>query len=590
MRKVMKKKSNAPSKEEIKERIDQGLARNDMSSHILRKDVEEEKRLERDKERETIRIRKRQRAMSVQSISRGHITATNPLKIQNQNDRTVEPQKNRRHRSHKLKKNLTNVCIDDDDDEGYGGDTGDNNACAAHIVRSKGIVVKKSQSKALEKMTHHSADTVKSIGADAYVSEADSRRVADMMSELHDEHDSIIGSVVPIVSYDSPSSINLSDDFGRRESCVPDDIDALFPTSSIVSNDSDTFMRKLKELNQDAKPPTERWSPLPPRSRNRSIDRDKSNDRNDDRYLDPTRERSSDRVHGRDRDNSRDRNSDRDRDRNSDRDRDRNNDRDRDRERSGDRHSDRERDKISDRDYVRDRNSDRDRDRNSDRDRDRNSDRDRDRDRSSRRSRNDDRDRGQDDSRDREHGRERVNSGDWDREHGRDRVNSGDRDREISRDRVNSGDRDREISRDRDHGRDRNSSRDRDSDRIAPAVIQERNTDSTSPARRVEDAEAITTGRRHNKNGCTDTREERNSIRHLHARTLSGYVPKSNKTSTHSNQGFGLVGPQWVAETLESDENEMGLVLMYSEGFSIFMAEEGTVSGSRNITTPPLPV
>jgi hypothetical protein len=534
----MKKKSNAPSKEEIKERIDQGLARNDMSSHILRKDVEEEKRLERDKERETIRIRKRQRAMSVQSVSKGHITATNPLKIQNQNDRTVEPQKSRRHRSHKLKKNLTNVCVDDDDDEGYGGDTGDNNACAQHIVRSKGIVVKKSHAKALDKVTHHTADIEKSVEADVYVSEADSRRMADMMSELHDEHDSIIDSAVPIVSYDSPSSINLSDDFGRRESCVPDDIDALFPTSSIVSNDSDTFMRKLKELNQEAKPPTERWSPLPPRSRNRSIDRDKSNDRNDDRYLDPTRERSSGRVHGRDRDNSRDRNSDRDRDR----------------ERSGDRHSDRERDRNSDRDYGRDRNSDRDRDRNSDRDRDR----------SSRRSRNDDRDHGRDNSGDREHGR----------------------------DRVNSGDRDREISRDRDHGRDRNNSRDRDSDRdrIAPAVIYERNTDSTSPARRTENVEAISTGRRHNKNDCTDTREEKNSIRHLHSRTLSGHVPKSIKTSTHSNQGFGLVGPQWVAETLESDENEMGLVLMYSEGFSIFMAEEGTVSGSRNINTPPLPV
>ena len=552
----MKKKSNAPSKEEIKERIDQGLARNDMSSHILRKDVEEEKRLERDKERETIRIRKRQRAMSVQSVSKGHITTTNPLKIQNQNDRTVEPQKSRRHRSHKLKKNLTHVCIDDDDDEGYGGDTGDNNACVAHIVRSKGIVVKKSHAKALDKITHHTADTKKSVVADVYVSESDSRHMAHMMSELHDEHDSIIESAVPIVSYDSPSSINLSDDFGRRESCVPDDIDALFPTSSIVSNDSDTFMRKLKELNQEAKPPTERWSPLPPRSRNRSIDRDKSNDRNDDRYLDPTRERSSGRVHGRERDNSRDRNSDRDRDR----------------------------------------------------------------DRSSRRSRNDDRDHGRDNSRDREHGRDRVNSGDQD--HGRDRVNSGDQDhgrdrvnsgdREISRDRVNSGDRDqkisrdrehggdrvnsgdrdrdRETSRDRDHGRDRNNSRDRDSDRIAPAVIRERNTDSTSPARLIEDVEAISTGRRHNKNDCTDTREEKNSIRHLHARTLSGHVPKSIKTSTHSNQGFGLVGPQWVAETLESDENEMGLVLMYSEGFSIFMAEEGTVSGSRNINTPPLPV
>ena len=540
----MKKKSNAPSKEEIKERVDQGLARNDMSSHVLRKDVEEEKRLERDKERETIRIRKRQRAMSVQSVSKGHITTINPLKIQNQNDRTVEPQKSRRHRSHKLKKNLTNICIDDDDDEGYGGDTGDNNACAAHSVRSKGIVVKKSHAKALEKIIHHTADTEKAIEADVYVSEADSRRMADMMSELHDEHDSIIDSAVPIVSYDSPSSINLSDDFGRRESRVPDDIDALFPTSSIVSNDSDTFMRKLKELNQESKPPTERWSPLPPRSRNRSIDRDKSNDRNDDRYLDPTRERSSARVHGHDRDHSRDRNSDRDRDRNSDR--------DRDRDRSGERLSERERDRNSDRDYGRDRNSDRDRDRNSDRDRDR----------SSRRCRNDDRDHGRDNSRDRDHGR----------------------------DRVTSGDRDREISRDRDHGRDRNNSRDRDSARIAPAGIQERNTDSTSPARRTEDVEAISTGRRHNKNDCTDTREEKNSIRHLHARTLSGHVPKSIKTSTHSNQGFGLVGPQWVAETLESDENEMGLVLMYSEGFSIFMAEEGTVSGSRNINTPPLPV
>ena len=151
---------------------------------------------------------------------------------------------------------------------------------------------------------------------------------------------------------------------------------------------------------------------------------------------------------------------------------------------------------------------------------------------------------------------------------------------------MNSGD--REISRDRDHGRDRNNSRDRDSNRITPAVIQERNTDSSSPARRAEETEAITTGRRHNKNDCTDTREDKNSIRHLHARTLSGYVPRSMKTSTHSNQGFGLVGPQWVAETLESDENEIGLVLMYSEGFSIFMAEEGTVSGSRNTTTPPV--
>ena len=563
----MKKKSSAPSKEEIKERIDQGLARNDMSFHLLRKDLDEKEkekekeRSERDKERESIRIRKRQRAMSVQSMPKTFTSTTNhtsnsPSKLQhqhhqlrhhhyqNQTELTADLPKSRRNRSNRLKKSHTGVCLDDDDDdEGYGGDTGGNEACVAHMVRSKSSIAKKGQLNDVEKITQYPIDTVESADLDVYVSEADNKHMADMMSELHDEHerDSIIDSAVPIVSYDSPSSINLSEDFGRRDSCVPDDIDALFPSSSIVSNDSDTFMRKLKELNEEPKDPPERWSPLPPRSRNRNIDRDKSHDRNDDRDRDIIRDRNSDRE--RERNSDRERDHDRDRDRGRDQSRDRSNERDRDRDHSRERHSDR--------DYGRDRNSDRSRDR------------------SNQRGRKDDWDHGRDNSRDRDNGRDRDNS--RDRDNGRYRDNG----------------------RDRDHGkgRDRDNSRDRDSDRIGPTIIHERTIDALNHIGCSEDIEVINTGRRHIKHDCNDTREDKNnSIRHLNSRTLSGYAPKNIKTSMHSNQGFGLIGPQWVAETLESDENEMGLVLMYSEGFAIFMAEEGTVSGScsRNINTPPI--
>lgn len=568
----MKKKSSAPSKEEIKERIDQGLARNDMSFHLLRKDLDdkekekekEKERSERDKERESIRIRKRQRAMSVQSVPKTFTSTTNhtsnsPSKLQhqqhqlqhyqNQTELTADLPKSRRNRSNRLKKSQTGVCLDDDDDEGYGGDTGGNDACVVHMVRSKSSVVKKGQLKGVEKIIQYPIDTVESAEVDVYVSEAESKHMADMMSELHDEHerDSIIDNAVPIVSYDSPSSINLSEDFGRRDSCVPDDIDALFPSSSIVSNDSDTFMRKLKELNDVPKDPPERWSPLPPRSRNRNIERDKSSDRNDDRDRDTIRDRNSDKE----------RNSDRERDRERDHGRDRDRERDQSRDRSNDRDRDQSRERHSDRDYGRDRNSDRSRDR------------------SNQRGRRDDWDHGRDNSRDRDNGRDRDNS--RDRDNGRYRDNGRDRDRDNGK------------------GRDRDQSRDRDSDRIGPTIIQERNSDALNHITCSEaiDIEAINTGRRLMKHDCNDVREDKNnSIRHLNSRTLSGYAPKNIKTSTHSNQGFGLMGPQWVAETLESDENEMGLVLMYSEGFAIFMAEEGTVSGSfsRNTNTPPFPI
>ena len=46
----------------------------------------------------------------------------------------------------------------------------------------------------------------------------------------------------------------------------------------------------------------------------------------------------------------------------------------------------------------------------------------------------------------------------------------------------------------------------------------------------------------------------------------------------------GLVGQQWVSEVLESDENELGLLMMYSEGFSMFMAEEGIILESSTAT------
>lgn len=47
----------------------------------------------------------------------------------------------------------------------------------------------------------------------------------------------------------------------------------------------------------------------------------------------------------------------------------------------------------------------------------------------------------------------------------------------------------------------------------------------------------------------------------------------------------GLIGPQWVSEVLESDEHELGLLMMYSEGFSMFMAEEGIILDAPAVGT-----
>ena len=56
---------------------------------------------------------------------------------------------------------------------------------------------------------------------------------------------------------------------------------------------------------------------------------------------------------------------------------------------------------------------------------------------------------------------------------------------------------------------------------------------------------------------------------------------KSGETSSSSFHEIfqsNLLGLQWVSDVLESDENEIGLTMMYSEGFSIFMLEQGSTN------------
>ena len=56
---------------------------------------------------------------------------------------------------------------------------------------------------------------------------------------------------------------------------------------------------------------------------------------------------------------------------------------------------------------------------------------------------------------------------------------------------------------------------------------------------------------------------------------------KSGETSSSSFHEIfqsNLLGLQWVSDVLESDENEIGLTMMYSEGFSMFMTEQGFIN------------
>ena len=49
----------------------------------------------------------------------------------------------------------------------------------------------------------------------------------------------------------------------------------------------------------------------------------------------------------------------------------------------------------------------------------------------------------------------------------------------------------------------------------------------------------------------------------------------TSSSSYHDHCPSNTVGLQWVSDVLESDENEQGLLMMYSEGFSMFMTEQG---------------
>ena len=268
MRRIMKKKSNAPSREEIKERIDQGIARNDSCTVNIRKEQEDRER-ERDRDRETVRIRKRQRALGVHSLPKGSVmgpySSISPLKPQNQNSIKSTARKGK---PDKIKLKLS-LGPDDDDDEGDRVDDGDVDSVSKKSKsRSKYRV--KGRARTLEKIPN----SMKRIAEDdIFVSESESKRMAEMMSELHDEHHHTFDSALPIVSYDSPSSLNVSGEVSPRDPFAIDDIDALFsPLSDNVSNDSDSFIRKMKEVSGDlhgngrskgskAKPTKGRWSP-----------------------------------------------------------------------------------------------------------------------------------------------------------------------------------------------------------------------------------------------------------------------------------------------------------------------------------------
>lgn len=269
MRKIIKKKSNAPSREEIRERIDQGIARNDSCTVNIRKEQEDRER-ERDRDRETIRIRKRQRALGVHSLPKGSVmgpySSISPLKPQNQNSIKSNARKGKPDR---IRIKLSLAGGDDDDDDGYRVDDGDVDSVSKK-VKGRSKCRGKGRARTLEKIPN----SMKRIAEeDIFVSEAESKRMADMMSELHDEHHHTFDSALPIVSYDSPSSLNVSGDISVRDPFAIDDIDALFsPLSDNASNDSDSFIRKMKEVSGDlhgsaktkwnkVKPPKGRWSP-----------------------------------------------------------------------------------------------------------------------------------------------------------------------------------------------------------------------------------------------------------------------------------------------------------------------------------------
>jgi hypothetical protein len=269
MRRIMKKKSNAPSREEIKERIDQGIARNDSCTVNIRKEQEDRER-ERDRDRETVRIRKRQRALGVHSLPKGSVmgpySSISPIKPQNQSSIKSLARKGKPDR---IKLKLSLGPDDDDDDDGYRVDDGDADSVTKKSKsRSKCRV--KGRARTLEKIPL----SMKRIAEeDIFVSEAESKRMAEMMSELHDEHHHTFDSALPIVSYDSPSSLNVSGEVSPRDPFAIDELDALFsPLSDNVSNDSDSFIRKMKEVSGDlnghsrskgnkVKPPKGRWSP-----------------------------------------------------------------------------------------------------------------------------------------------------------------------------------------------------------------------------------------------------------------------------------------------------------------------------------------
>lgn len=294
-RRIVKKKSSAPSREEIKERIDQGIARNDENMQ-KGKDQEERDRRDRDKEYST-RLKKRQRALGVQSVPKGSVMgpySNSPIGPPNQDPHYSKMTSHRRGERCRERALST-----EEEDEGYRGEDGDNDS-VTKPVKIKHRLRVTGRATTLEKLPPNiSTSSNTNIGSNSMkrikeeregvfpVSEAESKRMAEMMLELHCESSNTkyYDSNVPMVSCDSPSSLIISGDYhsknihagdahrhaDRDVGGEGDGIDALFSPFSAASSDTDSFIRQMKERSGEvtsrskgaskAKGTKGKWSP-----------------------------------------------------------------------------------------------------------------------------------------------------------------------------------------------------------------------------------------------------------------------------------------------------------------------------------------
>jgi hypothetical protein len=55
------------------------------------------------------------------------------------------------------------------------------------------------------------------------------------------------------------------------------------------------------------------------------------------------------------------------------------------------------------------------------------------------------------------------------------------------------------------------------------------------------------------------------------------FRPGADKTRSSASVSSVATGPQWLADVLETDDAEQGMVMMYAEGFSMYMQEQGLI-------------